>query len=85
MYTTYKPPPSPRPRSLRSRVLWCLARLTRPRASGVITRPDTRLTILSTRAPQCMRGVEIPPFQRLVSLYTDTHLYAFSLALAYLL
>ncbi len=46
------------------------------------TRPDTSLTIIPTRATQCMRGVEIPPFLRVVSHYTDTHLYVFSLALA---
>jgi hypothetical protein len=40
-----------------TQVLWCLARLARPRASGVTMRPDTRLTIFSTRATQCMRGV----------------------------
>jgi hypothetical protein len=42
----------------------------------------TRLTIISTRVIQCMRGVSIPPFYRLVSHYTDTHLYVFSLDLA---
>ena len=40
-----------------TQVLCCLARLARPRASGVTMRPDTRLTILSTRATQCIRGV----------------------------
>ena len=32
-----------------TQVLWCLARLARPRASGVTMAPDIRLTILSTR------------------------------------
>ncbi len=41
--------------------------------------PDTRLT---TRVTQCIRGVQIPPFYRLVSHYTDTHSYVFSLPLA---
>ncbi len=40
-----------------TQVLWFLSRLTRPRASGVTTRPDTRITIISTQATQCMRGV----------------------------
>jgi hypothetical protein len=40
-----------------TQVLWFLACLTRTRASGVTTRPATRLTIISTRATQCMRGV----------------------------
>jgi hypothetical protein len=40
-----------------TQVLWCLARLARSRASGVTMDPDIRLTILSTRATQCMRGV----------------------------
>ncbi len=40
-----------------TQVLWFLARLTRSRASDVTTRPATRLTIISTRATQCMRGV----------------------------
>ena len=39
-------------------VLWCLACLTRHRASGVTTRPaTTSLTVFSTRATQCMRSV----------------------------
>ena len=37
-----------------TQVLWCLARLVRPRASGVIMDPDIRLTILFTLATQCM-------------------------------
>jgi hypothetical protein len=64
-----------------TQVLWFLARLTRPRASGVNTRPDPRFVIISTRSTQCLRGVQIPPFSRLVSHYTDTHLYVFSVAL----
>jgi hypothetical protein len=40
-----------------TQVLWFLAHLARPRASGVTSRPTTRLTIISTRATQCMRGV----------------------------
>ena len=32
-----------------TQVLWCLARVARPRASGVTMDPDIRLTILSTR------------------------------------
>ena len=32
-----------------TQVLWCLARLARPRASGVTMDPDIRLTILFTR------------------------------------
>ncbi len=61
--------------------LWFLSRLTKPRTSGVTTRPDTKLTIISTHVSQCMRVVQIPPFQRLVSHYTDNHLYIFSLTL----
>ena len=34
-----------------------VARLTRTRASDVTTRPDVSLTIISTRATQCIRGV----------------------------
>ena len=37
-----------------TQVLWCLARLARPRSFGVTMRPDTRLTIISTRVTQCM-------------------------------
>jgi phytoene dehydrogenase-like protein len=40
-----------------TQVLCCLPCLVRSRASGVTMRPDTRLTIFSTRATQCMRGV----------------------------
>jgi hypothetical protein len=36
-----------------TQVLWFLSRLTRSRVSDVITRPDTRFTIISTRATQC--------------------------------
>ncbi len=65
-----------------TQVLWCLARLTRSRGSVVTVRPDTRLTIISTLTTQCIRGVQIPPFQCFVSHYTDTHLHVFSLVLA---
>jgi hypothetical protein len=64
-----------------TQVLWCLARLARSRASGVNIDPDIRLTILSTRATQCMR-LEDFRFLRFSLSYTDTHLYVFSLALA---
>jgi len=37
-----------------TQVLWFLSRLTRSRTSGVTTRPVTSLTIISTRATQCM-------------------------------
>ena len=37
-----------------TQVLWFLARLTWSRASGVTTRPATRITIIPTRATQCM-------------------------------
>ena len=40
-----------------TQVLWFLARLTRPRDSGVTTRPTTRLTLIPTRATQCIGGV----------------------------
>jgi hypothetical protein len=40
-----------------TQALWYLARLVSPRTSGVIMDPDIRLTILSTRTTQCMRGV----------------------------
>ena len=40
-----------------TQVLWFLARLTRSRASDVTTRPATRLTIIPTRATQCMKDV----------------------------
>jgi hypothetical protein len=40
-----------------TQVLWCLPWLVRPRFSDVTMRPDTRLTIISTRTTQCMRGV----------------------------
>ena len=35
----------------------CYSLLTRPRGSGVTARPVTRITIISTRVTQCMRGV----------------------------
>ena len=43
-----------------TQVLWFLSRLTRPRASGVTTRPTIRITTISVFLPvetQCMRGV----------------------------
>ena len=40
-----------------TQVVWCLPRLTRSRPSGVTMDPDIRITILSTRATQCMRGL----------------------------
>ena len=40
-----------------TQVLWFLARLTRPRASGVTTRHAPRLTIIPTRGTQCLRDV----------------------------
>ncbi len=43
-----------------TQVLWCLARLTRSRTSDVTMDPDIRLTILSTRATQCMRDRRNP-------------------------
>ena len=82
--TSIQPPILPTPTLLTftcTQVLWFLARLTRPRASGVNTRPDPRFVIISTRSTQCLRGVQIPPFSRLVSHYTDTHLYVFSVTL----
>ncbi len=37
-----------------TQVLWFLSSLTRSRASDVTIRPDTRITIISTRPTQCM-------------------------------
>jgi hypothetical protein len=34
--------------------LWCLACLARPRVSGVTMTPNTKCTIFSARATQCM-------------------------------
>jgi len=45
-----------------TQVLWFLVCLTRSRASGVTTRSATRLTIVSTRATQCIQEVFTPPF-----------------------
>ena len=40
-----------------TQVLWCLPCLGRSRVSGVTMDPDIRITILSTRGTQCIRGV----------------------------
>ncbi len=37
-----------------TQILWCLTCLVRSRSSVVTMRPDTRLTIFSTHATQCM-------------------------------
>jgi hypothetical protein len=40
-----------------AQVLRCLTCLTRPRASDMVMRPDTRITILPARGTQCMWDV----------------------------
>ncbi len=64
-----------------TQILWCLPRLDTSRSSYFTMRPDGRLSIFSTHITQCIRGVGIPPFYLLVSHYTDTHLYVYSLTL----
>jgi hypothetical protein len=66
-----------------TQVLWFLELLTTPEnSSGVTTR--TRFTVCLPHATQCIRGVTSldPPVSELVSHYTDTHLYIFSVVLA---
>ena len=46
-----------------TQILWFLSRLTRSRASCVTTRPDTRITIISTLTTQCMWVVTIKTFE----------------------
>jgi hypothetical protein len=56
-----------------TQVLWCLSRLTRPRASDVTMRPDTTLTIFSTHTTQFIRDVSNSQFLFLVFHRTDNH------------
>ncbi len=68
----------------RTQVLWFLERLTRTTVSCCVT-TRTSLTVCLPVQPSVCESCWILRFQRLVSHYTDTHLYILSLALTFLL